>query len=127
MDPKTLRYTQEHEWVAWDGATATVGISDHAQHALGDITFVELPKPGNRLKAGEALGVVESVKAASDIFAPVAGVVKEVNATLAGAPESINQDPYGRGWVCRLEGVDAAQVQALMSADQYEQFCNQGH
>jgi len=127
MDPKTLRYTQEHEWVAWDGATATVGISDHAQHALGDITFVELPKPGKRLKAGEALGVVESVKAASDIFAPVAGVVKEVNATLAGAPESINQDPYGRGWVCRLEGVDAAQVQALMSADQYEQFCNQGH
>lgn len=125
LDPKKIRYTREHEWVALEGAIAVVGITDHAQHALGDITFVELPKTGKHLKAHDALGVVESVKAASDIFAPVAGVVKEVNAALSAAPELINQEPYGKGWICKLEGVDAAAVQGLMTADQYDAHCKQ--
>ena len=126
MDPKKLRYTQDHEWVALEGTMAVVGITDHAQHALGDITFVEPPKIGKRLKAHEELGVVESVKAASDVFSPVAGVVKEVNADLAAAPELINQEPYGKGWICKLEGVDAVQAQGLMTADQYDIYCKQG-
>jgi glycine cleavage system H protein len=126
MDPKNLRFTRDHEWVAADGTTAVVGITDHAQHALGDITFVELPKVGKRLKAHDVLGVVESVKAASDIFAPVAGVVKEANAALNATPELINQEPYGKGWICKLEGVDMSQAQGLMTAEQYEVHCKQG-
>ena len=126
MDPKTLRYTEEHEWVALEGDVAVVGISDHAQEALGDITYIELPPVGKALDAGDELGVVESVKAASDIYAPVAGTVAEVNEALEDEPELVNEEPYGKGWLCRLSGVDAAAVAELMSLEQYEEFCKQG-
>ena len=123
MDAKTLRYTQEHEWIGMDGDIAVVGISDHAQNALGDITFVELPAVGKSLKAGDALGVVESVKAASDIFAPVDGTVEAVNEALEDQPELVNQSPYGEGWLCRLSGVDVSALESLMTAAQYAEFC----
>jgi len=127
MDISKLRFSKDHEWVALDGNVATVGISDHAQQSLGDITYVELPKLGKALKAGDALGVVESVKAASDIYAPVGGTVKEVNSSLNDAPEAINQEPYGNGWICKLEGVDAAALDGLLSAEEYEQFCKESN
>lgn len=127
MDPKKLRYTRDHEWVGMDGTVAVIGITDHAQQALGDITFVELPKLGKRLKAHEGLGVVESVKAASDIFAPVSGVVKAVNADLTATPELINKEPYGKGWICKMEAIDDSQMQGLMTAEQYDIHCKQGH
>jgi glycine cleavage system H protein len=123
MDPKQLRYTRDHEWIGIDGDLAVVGITDHAQAALGDITFVELPAVGRDLKAHETLGVVESVKAASDIFTPVAGTVREVNAALAERPELVNQQPYGEGWLCKLAGVDQAKLDELMTAAAYEAFC----
>jgi glycine cleavage system H protein len=101
--PPDLLYTPEHEWLRLvDDTTALVGITDHAQNSLGDITFVELPKVGRALRAGETFGVVESVKAASDLFAPVDGEVVEVNGALAAGPEVVNRDPYGEGWMLRL-------------------------
>lgn len=127
MDPKTVRYTKEHEWVGLDGLEAVVGITAHAQEALGDITFVELPAVGKTLKAGDVLGVVESVKAASDIFAPVAGTVAAINPALAAKPELLNQSPYEAGWLCRLKGVDAKSLSSLMNAGQYEAFCAAAH
>jgi len=125
MDPKTLRYTRDHEWVALVGSEATIGITEHAERALGDITYIELPKRGTRLVAGRSLGVVESVKAASDILAPVGGVVSEVNTALVKTPEVLNQDAYGAGWICKLTDVDAAQAHALMNSEQYAAFCQQ--
>lgn len=116
------RYTQEHEWVRLDGDVATIGISNHAQEALGDITYVELPTVGKALKAGDMLGSVESVKAASDIFAPVSGKVSEVNSALDGAPETINSDAEGEGWICKMSGVDAADLEALMTPEAYQDF-----
>jgi glycine cleavage system H protein len=97
------RYTKTHEWVAVDGKHATVGITDFAQSQLGDVVFLELPKPGRKLDAGEAFGVVESVKAASDLYSPVAGRISEVNEKLASRPELINSDPFGEGWIFKLE------------------------
>ena len=97
------RYTKTHEWVAVDGKQATIGITDYAQSQLGDVVFLELPKPGRKLDARETFGVVESVKAASDLFAPVAGRITEVNDKLASKPELINSDPYGEGWILKLE------------------------
>jgi glycine cleavage system H protein len=97
------RYTKTHEWVAVDGKHATVGITDFAQSQLGDVVFLELPKPGRKLDAGEAFGVVESVKAASDLYSPVAGRISEVNEKLASKPELINSDPFGEGWIFKLE------------------------
>jgi glycine cleavage system H protein len=97
------RYTKTHEWVAVDGKHATVGITDFAQSQLGDVVFLELPKPGRKLDLGEAFGVVESVKAASDLYAPVAGRISEVNEKLASKPELINSDPLGEGWILKLE------------------------
>jgi glycine cleavage system H protein len=123
MQPENLRYTREHEWVACDGALAVIGITQHAQQALGDITFVELPPPGKALKAHDVLGVVESVKAASDVFAPIAGVVAEVNRALSDRPELINQDPYGAGWLCKLSGARPADMDALMTAADYAAYC----
>ncbi len=123
MDPKKLRYTRDHEWIGMDGDLAVVGITDHAQSALGDITYVELPALGKELQAHETLGVVESVKAASDIFSPVAGTVKEINTALVERPELVNQQPYGEGWLCKLAGVDQAQLDELMTAEAYEAFC----
>lgn len=122
MIPKELHYTKDHEWVKVEGAVATVGITDHAQEALGDITFVDLPKVGKVVKAHDSLLVVESVKAASDVFAPLAGTVSAVNESLGTSPELINQSPHGDGWICRLSPFDASAVGGLMSAEQYETF-----
>jgi glycine cleavage system H protein len=115
-----LRYTKDHEWVRLEGAAATIGITDHAQNALGDVVFVDLPEVGREVAAGEACAVVESVKAASDVYAPVAGRVVAVNAALVDDPGLINRDPTGEGWFFRLEGVDAAEVGALMDGAAYQ-------
>jgi glycine cleavage system H protein len=117
-----MRYTKEHEWVNIEGATATVGISHHAQEALGDITFVELPSVGKALKAGDQLGVVESVKAASDIYSPISGTVEDVNSNLDAAPELINQSPETDGWICRLTNITASDADKLMDEAAYQAF-----
>ncbi len=118
--PADLRYAKSHEWlkVAADG-TAVVGITDYAQSSLGDITFAQLPKVGAALKAGETFGVVESVKAASDVYAPVAGTVLEVNKALDSNPEKLNQAPYGDGWMMKLKLANAADAGTLLSAADY--------
>jgi glycine cleavage system H protein len=116
------RYSRTHEWVLRSGDRATVGISDHAQDALGDITFVELPKVGAVLTAEKECGVIESVKAASDLYSPVSGSVAEVNTSLQTAPEAINADPYGSGWLFRLTGLADAEFAALMDAAAYAKF-----
>ena len=123
MNPADLRYTKDHEWIGMEGNVAVIGISHHAQQALGDITFVDLPKVGKVLKQHDVLGVVESVKAASDIFAPAAGTVAAANDALNASPELINQDPCGRGWICKLSGVNAADLAGLMTLAQYEALC----
>ncbi|MGH9484095.1 MAG: glycine cleavage system protein GcvH [Terriglobales bacterium] len=120
--PSNYRYTKEHEWVAPNGKTARVGISDFAQNQLGDIVFVELPVVGAELKAGDALGTVESVKAVSEVFAPVGGKVKAVNDELAKKPELINQDPHGAAWMVELELSDPNAANQLMDTPAYEQF-----
>ena len=117
--PDDLKYAETHEWIRLEGGIATVGISDHAQSSLGDITFVQLPKVGTAFKAGETFGVVESVKAASDLYAPVAGTVVAVNAALENAPESVNQSPYDDGWMIKLKPAGAGAA-ALLSASDYE-------
>lgn len=120
--PDTYRYTKEHEWVAVEGDTATVGITFHAQKELGDIVYVDLPKPGLKLNAGDTFGSVESVKAVSDIYSPVAGEVVEVNPALADAPESLNADPHGEAWLVKIRLADPAEVDALMSAEDYQAY-----
>ena len=122
MIPEELRYTEDHEWIRADGATATIGITDHAQSALGDIVFVELPKVGASFERGEAFGVIESVKAASDCNLPVAGKIVEVNASLEDAPQNVNQDPYGAGWMVKVEMEDASQVDSLLDAAAYAEI-----
>lgn len=117
--PADLRYTASHEWVRLDGAAATVGITDHAQAELTDVVYVELPKLGAVVKAGQQICVVESVKAASDIYAPVAGTVSAVNETLGSNPALLNTDPFGEGWIFKLDGVSAGEVAALKSPDDY--------
>ena len=117
--PANLRYTKSHEWVRVESdGTMTVGITDHAQAELGDLVFVEVPEVDRALKASEACAVVESVKAASDVYAPVSGTVVAANDKLADAPELLNDDPYGEGWLFRLSG-DAAEAEALLDADAY--------
>ncbi len=116
------RYTTDHEWVRLDGAEALVGITDHAQQALGDLVFVELPAPGREVAAGEACAVVESVKAASDVFAPLAGRVVEVNPTLADDPALVNREPEASGWFFRLRLADPAAFDALMDEAAYADF-----
>jgi glycine cleavage system H protein len=120
--PDTYRYTKEHEWVAVEGDTATVGITFHAQKELGDIVYVDLPKPGLKLNAGDTFGSVESVKAVSDIYSPVAGEVVEVNPALADAPERLNSDPHGEAWLVKIRLADPAEVDALMSAGDYQAY-----
>jgi len=115
-------FTKTHEWVLRSGTTATVGISAHAQDSLGDITFVELPKAGVMVSKGKECGVIESVKAASDLFAPVGGKVIEVNADLETAPESINSDPYGAGWLFRIDTLADADFDGLMDETAYAAF-----
>ncbi len=119
--PAELRYLKSHEWARLEAdGTVTVGISDHAQQALGDLVFAEVPEAGRRIAAGEAFAVVESVKAASDVYSPVSGEVVAGNADLGGQPELINQDPYGRGWLMRIRPDDKAQFAALLDAKAYE-------
>jgi glycine cleavage system H protein len=120
--PKKLRYTREHEWVLIEGSQATIGISDYAQHELGEVVFVELPKVGDSVTKDESFGVVESVKAASDVYAPVSGEVTEINDDLVATPELINDDPYGDAWLIRVELSDPAEVEQLMSATEYKQY-----
>ena len=117
-----LRYTQEHEWIRMDGDIATVGISQYAQEQLGDVVYVELPEVGRKVEPGDDMAVVESVKAASEVYAPVAGVIVEVNAALTDAPEKINDDAEGEAWFVRLSGVDGATVAALMDGDAYRAY-----
>jgi glycine cleavage system H protein len=119
--PADLRYTKSHEWVRRNAdGTVTVGITDHAQHALGDIVFAETPEAGRELGAGDACAVVESVKAASDVYSPIAGRVVAGNAALADAPEKINTDPYGDGWLWQIAPASAADIEGLLDAAGYE-------
>jgi glycine cleavage system H protein len=124
--PTDYKYTKEHEWVRVDGSTGTIGITDYAQNSLGDIVFVELPKPGAELTAGQSFGTVESVKAVSDLFAPVSGTVKEVNEELATAPEKVNSDPHTT-WMIKVALKDPSEVNSLLSAADYETFVAEEH
>src|SRR5262245_32269427 len=120
-----LKFTKEHEWVRIEGDVAIFGITDHAQEQLGDIVFVELPPPGKVLVQGAAAAVVESVKAASDVYAPVSGNVVEVNQALLESPQLVNQDPMGAGWFVKVKMDDAAQVEGLMDENAYRSSLNQ--
>ena len=120
--PKELKYTKDHEWAKILGNTVVVGITEHAQSALGDIVFVDLPKPGRELKKGEVFGVVESIKAVSELYAPVAGKVLEVNSELANEPAKMNQDPHGDGWILKMECNDDASKSGLLSSDDYQKL-----
>ena len=122
MIPNDLKYSKTHEWVRINGDTAKAGITDHAQDTLGDITFVELPKIGAALKRGGEAGVIESVKAASDLLSPVSGEVVAVNDALASAPEAVNSDPYGAGWLFEVKIADKSEAGGLMDAEEYEKF-----
>jgi glycine cleavage system H protein len=119
IDP-AARYLKTHEWARLDGGIVTTGISDHAQDAMGDLVYVELPRVGDTLKAGEKFGVVESVKAASDVYMPVDGEIVEVNSALDGAPEGINSDPFGAGWMIKFKPADPATLGSLMDASAYQ-------
>jgi len=120
--PTQYRYTKEHEWIELDGKRAKVGVTDHAQSELGDVVFVELPAVGTAISRGDALGTVESVKAVSDVYAPLSGVVVEVNSELEASPETINADPHGAGWLVVLEVSDSSEVDALLDAAAYEKL-----
>jgi glycine cleavage system H protein len=120
--PTGLRYSQEHEWVAVDGDIATIGITDYAQEQLGDVVYVELPAAGKVLNKDDTFGVVESVKAVSDIYAPVSGTVTETNADLPNAPELVNADPYGKAWMIRVRLSNTQEVNEMMEAAAYQKF-----
>ena len=122
MTPADRKYSQTHEWAKVDGELATVGITDHAQEALGDITFLELPKPGIKIEKGKECGVIESVKAASDIYAPVSGEIAETNTSLESAPEQINSSPYDAGWFFKVKAIDHSEIDTLMDSSAYEEF-----
>ena len=122
MYPSNYRYTKDHEWVKVEGSTGTIGITDYAQNELGDVVFVELPKVGAQLKAGQSLGTVESVKAVSEIFCPVSGEVTEINPALANAPEKINQDPHNSAWLIKIRLADAKETAGLMDAASYQAY-----
>jgi glycine cleavage system H protein len=118
--PANLRYTKDHEWISLDGNVATIGITDFAQRELGDIVFVEVETIGKELQAGAVFGTVEAVKTVSDLFLPVSGTVTELNPALAGSPESVNTDPYGKGWMVKMTVNHPADVETLMDAATYE-------
>lgn len=120
--PSELRYSREHEWVAVEENIATIGITDYAQEQLGDVVYVELPEVGTQITKDDAFGVVESVKAVSDIYAPVSGTVTEVNAELPDSPETVNEDPYGDAWMIRVEMSDPSELDDLMTAAEYKEF-----
>jgi glycine cleavage system H protein len=122
MYPENLRYTKEHEWVRVEGDTGTIGITDHAQQELGDIVYVDLPKAGTHLEQGKTAGSVESVKAVSDIYAPVTGEVTEINQALADAPEKLNADPHGEAWLIKIKLSAPGELEKLMSAAEYQTY-----
>jgi glycine cleavage system H protein len=124
MNPEELKYTQEHEWVKIDGTNAVIGISGHAQGELGDITYVELPSLNRTVAKKDSLGVIESVKAASDFYAPIGGTVSKVNSALEETPEKINSSPYDEGWLCELKDITAADADNLISATEYQDYLN---
>ena len=117
--PAELKYAASHEWARLEGDVVTVGITDHAQDALGDLVYVELPTVGDQVSAGDEAGVVESVKAASDIYAPVSGEIIAVNESLADTPETVNSEPYEGGWLCKIKASDVSELDKLLSADEY--------
>jgi glycine cleavage system H protein len=120
--PDDLRYTSDHEWAKLDDGRVRIGITDYAQDALGDVVFVQLPEPGVKVGAGESFSEVESTKSVSDIYAPVAGTVVEVNQELTDSPQRLNEDPYGEGWICVIELTDPAGFDALLDADAYRKL-----
>src|SRR5436853_3821835 len=123
MTPEDNRYAKSHEYVHVEGDVGTVGITDYAQKELGDVVFVELPQVGSQLEAGDSLGSIESVKAVSELFAPVSGEVVEINEILAEKPELVNTDPYGDGWMLRVRLSDPSELDDLMNAEEYEEYC----
>ena len=118
--PGDLKYAKSHEWIRVSGDVGVVGITDHAQHELTDIVFVELPAPGKKVKAGESCAVVESVKTASDIYSPASGEITEINNALEGNPALVNSDPYGEGWLFKMKLSNVAEVNSLLAPDQYQ-------
>jgi glycine cleavage system H protein len=120
--PKDLKYTKEHEWVKVEGNIATVGITDYAQDSLGDVVYVELPQEGATVTKHEPFGVVESVKAVSDLYSPLSGTVTEVNDAIVDSPEAINEDPYGDAWMIKVEVASAGDLGDLLTADEYQKF-----
>ncbi|MCK4231760.1 glycine cleavage system protein GcvH [candidate division WOR-3 bacterium] len=126
--PEELKYSKTHEWVRLEGSAATIGITDFAQGELSDIVMVELPKVGREVKIEDSIGVIEAVKAVSDLYSPVSGKVVEVNDALSASPETINSDPYGEGWIAKLELADPGEVEKLMDAAAYKEFlATEGH
>jgi glycine cleavage system H protein len=122
MYPSDYRYTKEHEWIKVSGGNGTIGITDYAQHELGDVVFVELPAIGTKITAGQLFGTIESVKAVSEIYAPVSGEVTEANPALSGAPETVNSDPHGAAWLIKIKLADPAEASKLMDAAAYQAF-----
>ena len=120
--PDDLRYSTDHEWIRVEGGKVTIGITDYAQDALGDVVFVDLPEVGAAVEAAASISEVESTKSVSDIYAPVSGTIAEVNADLGDAPERLNEDPYGEGWICVIELTDPSQVDALLTAADYREL-----
>ncbi len=120
--PEELKYTKDHEWVSIDGDVATVGITDYAQHALGDVVFVELPNEGENFNAHDAFGSVESVKAVSEIFTPVGGEIVDANEDLNDTPEAVNDDPYGDAWLIKIKMDNSGEADALLTAEEYSEF-----
>jgi glycine cleavage system H protein len=125
MYPSDYRYTKEHEWIKVSGDTGTIGITDYAQHELGDVVFVEMPAVGAKITAWQVFGTVESVKAVSEIFAPVSGEVTETNATLSSTPETLNSDPHGAAWLVKIKLASPAEVSGLMDAAAYQAFISE--
>jgi glycine cleavage system H protein len=127
VNPTENKYTKDHEWVRLEGDVAVIGITDYAQSELGDVVFVELPAPGAEVKQGETFGVVESVKAASDLYAPVSGTVLEANAALQDAPEQVNAEPFGGGWMLKVRPSDTGELATLMDAAAYDEHVKSLH
>jgi glycine cleavage system H protein len=125
MTPDDLLFTKEHEWLRIVGDAGTIGITDHAQKELGDIVYVELPKPGTKFNSGDSFGSVESVKAVSELFMPVSGEVVEINEELGASPEKINEDPYGSGWMIRVRLAKQDETTDLMSAEEYNEYAEE--
>lgn len=122
--PENLKYSKEHEWVRMEGKKAYIGITDYAQHSLGDIVFVELPEKGKKMLAGDTLGAVESVKAVSDVYSPVSGYILDINEKLVDSPENINKDPY-ENWIASIEMEDESELEQLVSPQLYKEYCDE--